>query len=94
MTDSTVSVPEDIPEGGKRRSIENEVKLRLAKREEEARFNNHLRDLYNSVSKHTGKRLGSTDDLIYALARFASRGLKEHLIGQPGTVYPWQKPKP
>ena len=30
MTDITVSVPEDIPEGEKRRSIENEVKLRLS----------------------------------------------------------------
>ena len=44
-------------------------------------------------SNDTGKEIESTDDLIYHLARFASRDLKEKLIGVPRTVYPWQKPK-
>ena len=93
MTDITVSVPEDLPEDERRRSVENQVDTKLSRHEEEARFNDHLRELYENVSKHTGRKLDSTDDLIYALARFASRDLKEKLIGQPGTVYPWQKPK-
>ena len=94
MTDITVSVPEDLPEDERRRSVESQVDTKLPRHEEEARFNDHLRELYENVSKHTGRKLDSTDDLIYALARFASRDLKEKLIGQPGTVYPWQKPKP
>ena len=94
MTDITVSVPEDLPEDERRHSVENQVETKLSRHEEEARFNDHLRELYDKVSKHTGRKLESTDDLIYALARFASRGLKEQLIGKPGTVYPWQKTKP
>ncbi len=94
MTDITVSVPEDLPEDEKRRIIEGQVETKLSKHEEEARFNDHLRELYRDVSNHTGRKLESTDDLIFALARFASRNLKGKLIGQPGTIYPWQKPKP
>ena len=93
MAKITVTVPEDLPEGEKRRSIESEIETKLSKHEEESRLNNHLRELYHKVSKETGKEIESTDDLIYHLARFASRDLKEKLIGVPRTVYPWQKPK-
>ncbi|MBT3568025.1 MAG: hypothetical protein HN494_04185 [Opitutae bacterium] len=93
MTNITISVPDDLPEGEKRRSIESEVETKLSKHEEEARLNDYLRDLYHKASKDTGKEIESTDDLIYHLARYASRDLKEKLIGVPRTVYPWQKPK-
>tara|TARA_B110000438_G_scaffold60040_1_gene60227 strand:+ start:115 stop:399 length:285 start_codon:yes stop_codon:yes gene_type:complete len=93
MTNITISVPDDLPEGEKRRSIESEVETKLSKHEEEARLNDYLRELYQKVGNDTGKEIESTDDLIYHLARFASRDLKEKLIGVPRTVYPWQKPK-
>ena len=93
MTNITISVPDDLPEGEKRRSIESEVETKLSKHEKEARLNDYLRDHYHKVSKDTSEEIESTDDLIYHLARFASRDLKEKLIGVPRTVYPWQKPK-
>ena len=93
MTNITISVPDDLPEGEKRRSIESEVETKLSKHEAAPRLNDSLRELYPKVSKDTGKEIESTDDLIYHLARFASRDLKEKLIGVPRTVYPWQKPK-
>ena len=88
-----MSSPEDLPDDEKRHPIDNQAENKLSRHEEEACFNDHLRELYYNVNKATGRNLDSTDDLIYALARFASRDLKEKLIGQPGTIYPWQKPK-
>ena len=93
MTEITVSVPDDLPEDEKRSLIEDQVESKLGKEEQQARYNNHLRELYRSVNDATGSSLQSTNDLIYALARFASRDLKEKLIGQPHTIYPWQKPE-
>ena len=49
MTDITVSVPEDLPEDERRRSVENQVDTKLSRHEEEARFNDHLRELYDNV---------------------------------------------
>ena len=62
MTKITISVPDDLPEGEKRRSIESEVETKLSKHEEEARLNDYLRDLYHKASKDTGKEIESTDD--------------------------------
>ena len=93
MTEITVSVPDDLPEDEKRSLIENQVESSLGKQEQQAQYNNHLRELYRSVNDATGSSLQSTNDLIFALARFASSDLKEKLIGQPHTIYPWQKPE-
>ena len=51
MTNITISVPDDLPEGEKRRSIESEVETKLSKHEEEARLNDYLRELYQKVEQ-------------------------------------------